>query len=85
MLLSHEIEGWIYDTTRREYRLIREIMVLSHDDQQWVNHGAPSEPMYALRLNDRSFTHYLTVEQLNELYPYIGKNVATIEVLYGPT
>lgn len=83
MALQHEVDGWVYDVTRHKFNFIREIHNLAHDDQAWSYYGCPSEPMYAIRLNDNSSTHYLTVTELNELYPYVGKNVASLEVLYG--
>lgn len=84
--LKHEIGGWIFDITRKKYERIDNIKCLQHDedDQEWCNHGAPSEFLYSLTLGT-SFTHYLSVSELDELYPYIGTDVASIEVLFGKT
>lgn len=83
MELSHKVGGWVWDITRKQYSKIVEIRNLAHDDKQWLDHGAPNEPMYALVFQDWSFTHYLCVDELSYLYAYIGTNVAAIEVLYG--
>jgi len=85
MALKHRVFGWTHDVTRNKLDRISQISVLSHDDMEWINYGCPSESMYALTFSDNLSTHYLTVEQLNELYPYVGTDLATIEVLYGNT
>lgn len=73
MKLKHKAWGWIYDKTRNRYDQIEMVM---------VGDGHLSG-MYALRMVDRSFSHYLSVEELDELYPYVGTNLVAIEVLYG--
>lgn len=82
MVLKHKVGGWIFDVTRKRYDKIGALETLSHYDQIWLNHGAPSVEMYSLRF-DTGCTHYLDSQQLDELYPYIGENEPTLEVLYG--
>ncbi len=84
MELKHKVGGWIFDNRSNRMSKITEIRQLSHDDQEWVNHGAPSVAMYCL-IFGHVFTHYLTVDELNDLYPYVGKNVneGIVKALYG--
>jgi len=83
MDLSHKVGGWVFDRTRKQYSCITEIDYLHQDDEQWLNYGAPDQILICLRFKDKSFTQFLPIDELNELYPYIGTDVAAIEVLYG--
>jgi hypothetical protein len=88
MAIKHKVGGWIWDTTRKQYNKILKVSLLGLDDQQMITSITPVDFAYSLGLLDTetmltSFTHYLIVEDLDNLYPYIGTNVAAIEVLYG--
>ncbi len=87
MEFRHKVNGWVLDKQLKKFIQIVDIRYLQHqDDQVWLDYGAPSKDMYAITLDyvfTKATTAFLTVEDLEYHYPYIGIDLAAIEVLYG--
>lgn len=69
--LKHEAEGYVLDITRNKISKVQYVKYDSMFDE------------YALILYDKSSTHYLPIKDLDKIYPYIGKDLEAIKVLYG--
>lgn len=67
---EYKIDGYIYDVTRKRI------------DQIYGIYQQDGTIEYALEFVDHGSTRYLTIEQLRELYPFVGMNIETIKVLY---
>lgn len=68
--LQHRSGGFVWDKTRKVFIKISRIDYIDNK--------------FALLFNDNtSGTHFLEVDQLNELYPYLGDNYINIKLLYG--
>jgi hypothetical protein len=72
--LKHKVGGYVNDYTRKKIEQIEQI----------VPSSPPSYDMgYGLVFKDNAFTHFLSVEELDRLYPYLGDNKQALEILYG--
>ena len=82
--LKHLTNGWVFDKTRKQFQEIENISSICDNYDVYVNNvNTIPTYKYSLRFVDKSFTHYLTVKELDEFYPYVGTNIEAIEVLYG--
>jgi len=68
---EYKVNGYIYDVTRKSIEKINSI------------HKQSGVAKAAFNFAGNGFTHFLTVEELRELYPFVGTNLEAIKVLYG--
>jgi len=68
---EYKLDGYIYDVTRKRIDKIDGI----------YQNGDTFE--YALEFTSHGSTHYLPIDQLRQLYPFVGTNLEAIKVLYG--
>ena len=66
-IYEYWIDGYVRDITRNKILQIAGIHKIDNT--------------FSLSLA-QGYTHYLTIEELRELYPYIGNNDPLIKVLY---
>jgi len=77
---EYEVGGYVYVTTDNRVEMITKIIIMADG-----NDFDDSDIGVSLSLGNyvTSYTQYLSLDLLRELYPYIGKDTKAIKLLYG--